>query len=262
LELIKILDNLRHFASTPGNEDDDVDSNISIPDQISSVDPYLNMASQLFFSTFFGRQDPYAWLQCFLPIVAMITTDKNGTLTPISKKSSTKYWEAVNKIVAVELVSKTDSQVLETVKESLIGLIIIKHLISTIFKGHLDILVFLLKGQSSLDAAHPSNSTGDQQAVNNSVPPPSSAVITYHPLPSPQCNNDSNDNNENLCQQPSLSVIFCFTRVATCRLLPIYRGSKSKGKKVTSTSGANLKVASGAMELFCDSDDEDLLNST
>ena len=56
-----------------------------------------------------------------------------------------KYWEAVHKIVAIKLVGKTVSQIIKTVEESLIWLIIIKHLISTIFKDHLDVLVLLLK---------------------------------------------------------------------------------------------------------------------
>jgi hypothetical protein len=162
LERIQILDNLRHSDSTPGcDEDDNVDSNIAIPDEILSVVPYLDMASQLYSSTFFGRQDPDAWLQRFLPIIAMVTTYRNGTSTPISKKNSTKYWEAVNEIVVVQLVGKRVSQVIKTVEESLIQLIIIKHLISTIFKDHLDVLVLLLKHRSSLGAA-PSNSTVDQ----------------------------------------------------------------------------------------------------
>jgi hypothetical protein len=33
LELIKILDNLRHYASTPGDEEDNVDSNHSYQDE-------------------------------------------------------------------------------------------------------------------------------------------------------------------------------------------------------------------------------------
>jgi hypothetical protein len=145
LEFIQILDNLRHSDITPGDEDDNVDSNISTPDKISAVNPHLDMASQLYSSTFFGRPDPDAWLQRSLPIVATITTYRNGTSTPICKKSSTKCWEAVNKIVAGKLVGKTVSQVIKSVKESLIQLIIIKHLISTIFKDHLDVLVLLLK---------------------------------------------------------------------------------------------------------------------
>ena len=179
LELIKILDNLRHYASTPGDEEDNVDSNHSYQDESLSVHPYLDIASQLYLSAFFGRQDPDAWLQCFLPIVATMTTYRNGTSTPNSKKTSTKYWEAVNKIIADKLVGRTVSQVIKTVEEALIRLIIIKHLISTIFKDHLDVLIFLLKCRSSLGAA-PSGSTVDQQAINNAVLP----IISSHYVPS------------------------------------------------------------------------------
>jgi hypothetical protein len=290
LELIQILNNLRHSDSTPGlDEDDSVDSNVAIPDEISSVDPYLDMASQLYSSAFFGRQDLDAWLQRFLPIVATITTYRNGTSTPISKKNSTKYWEAVNKIVAIELVGKTVSQVIETVEESLIRLIVIKHLISsTIFKDHLDILVLLLKSRSSLGAA-PSDSTVDQPAVNNAVrtavvssdyvpsitlPPVSkyttadlkffiklrNQIKTTERLDDKKCvnsNDDSNDGDETNANNHPFVLSYVLPELPHAGSSPSVGANKSKRRKVTSPSGANLKLVSGAMEVFCDSDDED-----
>jgi hypothetical protein len=291
VELNKILDNLRDSASTPGDEDDNVDSNISIPDEISSVDPYLDMASQLYSSAFFGRQDPDAWLQRFLPIVATIMKYRNGTSTPISKKNSTKYWEAVNNIIAGKLVGKTVSQVIKAVEESLIWLIVIKHLISTIFKDHLDVLVLLLKRRSSLGAAPSDDSTGgDQQAVNNTLLPavvPSDYVpsITLPPLSKyttadikffiklrnqiktterledkkhvNRSNDDSNDEDETNANDRPFVLSFVLPELPHLGSSPSAGASKSKRRKVTSPSGANLKVTSGAMELFCDSDDED-----
>lgn len=245
----------------------------------SLLDPYLVIASQLYSSAFFGRQDPDAWLQCFLPIVATATTYRNKTSTPNSKKSSTKYWEAVNEIISSKLAGKTVSQVIKTVEEALIRLIIIKHLISTIFKDHLDVLVYLLKQQSSLGAA-PSDVILEQ-AMNNAVLPVTSHYVPSITLPpvskytTPDIKffiklhnqiklterledkkRDNSDADKDADGSP-LVLAFVQPELPLAGSSPTAAGGNTKRRKVTSPSGANIKVASGAMELFCDSSDDD-----
>jgi hypothetical protein len=123
----------------------EVEDNDSLPEDMSSRNhQFIIAALELYSLALFGRQDPDAWLQCFLPIVATITKYRKGASTPNSKKEPAKFWDAVNKINR-ELSGRTVSQLIHIVDESLIRLFIIKHVISSIFKDHLDILTLLLK---------------------------------------------------------------------------------------------------------------------
>ena len=70
--------------------------------------------------------------------------------------------ESINGIYK-QLHGKTVSQVIKIVKESLIQLFIIKHIISTVFKKHFDVLTLLLKSQPSLAPPNISNDDDSYQ---------------------------------------------------------------------------------------------------
>jgi hypothetical protein len=97
----------------------EVEDNDSLPDMSSENHQFIIAASELYSLALFGHQDPDAWLQRFLPIVATITKYRKGMSTLNSKQECAKFWDAVNKINR-ELLGKTVSQVIHIVDESLI----------------------------------------------------------------------------------------------------------------------------------------------
>jgi hypothetical protein len=67
-------------------------------------------------------------------------------------------------------------------------------------------------------------------------------------------NDDSNDGDKTDANDRPLISSFVLPHAG---FSPSAGGNKSNRRKVTSPSGANLKLAYGAIELFCDSDDYD-----
>ena len=70
-------------------------------------------------------------------------------------------------------------------------------------------------------------------------------------------NNDSNDGDETNANDRPFVLSYVLPELPHAGSSPSAGANKSKRRKVTSPSGANLKLVSGAMEVFCDSDDED-----
>jgi hypothetical protein len=120
LDLTNQLDDIRHVISGTAS---DADDGSATPDK-PSVTPYIAAASELYSSSFFGRQDPEAWLKRFLPIIASVSKYRQGA-SPKSKGTSAAFWEAVNEIIG-DLAGQTVSQVIRTVQEALVRLLIIK----------------------------------------------------------------------------------------------------------------------------------------
>ena len=70
-------------------------------------------------------------------------------------------------------------------------------------------------------------------------------------------NEDSDDEEETNANDHLFVLSFVLPELPHAGSSPSAGASNAKRRKVTSPSGANIKVPSGAMELFCDSDDED-----
>jgi hypothetical protein len=233
---------------------------------------FLIAASELYSSALFGRQDPEAWLQRFLPIVATVTTYRRGASTPNSKKDRAKFWGAVNKI-SRQLSGQTVSQVIRIVDESLIRLFIIKHVISSIFKDHLDILTLLLKLRPALSTPPPvlGTSTMGTDVGRTNLPALSSHYIPPITMP-PQAKYTTPDiqvfiklrdqikSSERLEDKKRLSstdpdspLVLAFVAPDT----PLVSSPSSRKRRKMSSPGSILNVHSGAMEDFDDSDGED-----
>lgn len=86
-DLTEILNNLHDLYANTATDDDSNDMNASPGTSLSTPDPYVVAASELYSASFFGRQDPDAWRQRFLPIVAAVSKYRRGGATPNSKKT-------------------------------------------------------------------------------------------------------------------------------------------------------------------------------
>jgi hypothetical protein len=160
LPLKKSDEELSDILSVIENSLDD-ENHLEIFLDMSGLDPYVVAASELYSAAFFGRQDTEAWQQRFLPIAATVTRYRRGT-TPISKKSIACFWVAVRQLEK-ELEGKTVSTVIRIVQEALTRLIVIRHLLSTVFKDNIDALIVLLSHREAISA--PDLSDGLQESV-------------------------------------------------------------------------------------------------
>lgn len=160
------------------------------------------------------------------------------------------------------------SQVIRTVEEALVRLFIIRHLLSTIFKGHLEVLINLLKKHRSSIVSPPHVPEG---AVESSVLKKHYiAPVTFRDRSKyttsdiaffvALCNQiKSSERLEDKKHQDSngdspLVLAFVAPELSVAAS-PSTMTASSKRRKVTSPSN-NGNVYVGAMELFSDSEDD------
>jgi hypothetical protein len=146
----------------------------TVPSDGGEIDPYLHNCASLYAAVHFGRCHQECWKKFFMPIVVCVTkyrvkpNSRSLNPSPLSGKNIHNFSTAVNKIIREELQGKTVSSLLRKSKpalEALLRLQVVKYILSTIFKGHHDVLVNLLKGNSSLgDPPSVPNARMDNQA--------------------------------------------------------------------------------------------------
>jgi hypothetical protein len=212
----------------------------------------------LYSSAFFGRQDPEAWLKRFLPIIAGVTKYRNGT-TPNAKKTSVAFWEAVNKISG-DLAGQTVSQVIRTVHEALVRLVIIRHLLSSIFKEHLDVLMYLLKSRSALGA--PPQGVDEKKHYIASVTflekkYTTSDISFFIEIRNRIASTERLEDKKRHNSDADSPLVLAFVSPNTSVLASPSTTELGKRRNITSPSG-KAKVYPGAMELFCSDGDDDL----
>ena len=130
-----------------------------VPWDVGEINPYFEKCAALYAAAHFGRQDHDAWKNFFMPIVVCVTkyhvksNSCSDNPSPLSGKNIQNFSSIVNKIIWEELDGKTVTSLLRKSKpalEALLHVQVVKYIVSTIFKGHIDVLVNLLKGRSSL----------------------------------------------------------------------------------------------------------------
>jgi hypothetical protein len=257
LDLTNQLDDIRRVISVTCSDDDD-DGDATSPDK-PSVDPYIAAASELYSSAFFGRQDPEAWLKRFLPIIAGVTKYRNGT-TPKSKGTSVTFWEAVD-IISGDLAGQTVSQVIRTVHEALVRLLIIRHLLASIFKEHLDVLIYLLKHRSALGA--PPEGVDESKHYIASVTFKETKYTTsdisfFIKIRNLIASTERLEDKKRHNSDADSPLVLAFVSPKTSVLASPSATESGKRRKITSPSG-KAKVYPGAMELFC-SNGEDAID--
>jgi hypothetical protein len=132
----------------------------NVPPDGGEIDPYLqNCASLHYAAAHFGHRDQASWKKFFMPIVVCVTkyrvksNSRSVHPSPLSVKNIPNVLSVVNNIIRDELQGKTVSSLLCKLKpalEALLHLHVVKYILGTIFKGHHDVLVNLLKENLSL----------------------------------------------------------------------------------------------------------------
>jgi len=130
-----------------------------VPSDGGAINLYFEKCTALYAAAHFGRQDQDAWKNFFMPIVVCVTkyrvksNSRSDNPSPLSGKNIQNFSTIVNKIIREELEGKTVSLLLRKSKpalEALLRVQVVKYIVSSIFKGHIDVLVNLLKRRSSL----------------------------------------------------------------------------------------------------------------
>jgi hypothetical protein len=131
----------------------------NVPPDGGEIDPYLQNCASLYAAAHFGRRDEASWKKFFMPIVVCVTkyrvksNSHSVHPSPLSVKNIPNLLSVVNNIIRDELQGKTVSSLLHKSKpalEALLRLQVVKYILGTIFKGHHDVLVNLLKENLSL----------------------------------------------------------------------------------------------------------------
>ena len=258
MDLTNQLDDIRHVIS--GTASDADDGSTTSPDK-PSVTPYIAAASELYSSAFFGRQDPEAWLERFLPIVASVSKYRQGT-SPKSKGTSAAFWVAVDEISG-DLAGQTVSQVIRTVHEALVRLLIIRHLLSSVFKEHLDVLIYLLKNRSALGAPAAPQGVDELSHYIASVTFTETKYATldisfFIQIRNLIASTERLEDKKRHNSDADSPLVLAFVSPNTSVVASPSATESGKRRKITSPSG-KANIYPGAMELFC-SDGEDAVD--
>jgi hypothetical protein len=255
--LTLLLDSLR--TEYVRIEDDSIiNDSCFLPLDLEDVHPFLVAASELYSLAFFGRQDQHSWLKRFLPVVAGVTSYRKGRQSQHMKKDQAKYEEGINAIFN-KLHGKTVSDVLKIVDEALIRLFIIKHILSSVFKKHVDVLILLL---TSLTSLAPPDGNADYQShfiASITLPPvsryTSSDIAFFVGIRDRIKSQERSEDHKRSIGTESAYILSFVPPESELVGSPVRAGS-SKRTKVSSPSSKNTNLLIGAMPNFSEKEDQ------
>jgi hypothetical protein len=255
--LTSLLDSLRTEYIQMGH-DSILNDSCFLPLDLDDVHPFLVAASELYSSAFFGRQDQHSWLKRFLPVVAGVTSYRKGRQSQHMKKDRAKYEEGINAIFK-KLHGKTVSDVLKIVDEALIRLFIVKHILSSVFKKHLDVLILLLRSRTSLAPPDPDAGYQSHFIASITLPPVSrytSADIAFFVGIRDRIKSTERSEDHKRSIGSDSACMLSFVPPESEVVDSPSRAGMSKRTKVSSPSSRNTNILIGAMPNFSDREDQ------
>jgi hypothetical protein len=238
----------------------------SFSPDMEMVDPYILAAAELYSAAFFGRVDQDAWIKRILPIVASVTKYRSGNTTPISKKKKSSFWVAVDDIYR-DLDGTTVSTHLHVVEESLIRLMVVRHLLSSVFKNHHDVLISLIKNRAGIPPFEDDGSEaplGDDAVKKHFIAPLSSkdkSKYTNADIAFFKCLRDNikscdrKEDKKRLSSDAESRFILSFVAPAEADSTSVSTSAPPAKKRRKGGLSAAAKLAS-AMDLLSDSSDD------